>query len=319
MLALPAGDRRMANVRKLMRMAREYEAEEGRDLRGFIDFVAERDLIQEREGQAPLEAEELDAVRLMTIHRAKGLEFPVVCVADLGKGGREDDDALRISDDGEVGLRLAAIGGGSVDSEELERIKERRKLEAEEEEKRIFYVAVTRAAGAPGAERRHRPREARRGEAAGGADALGLALVRARAARAGGGRGGRRPVRRARGARACTVLRPADLDAMLPPRTDRQPARAGRRGGRAGRRRSRSWRPSGARRAAGEPPQLLGARGLQALRLPLLPRAGAAESRGERRAAVPAGTGTRSRRCCGARSCTSCSSGSTSPARSSRA
>ena len=44
-LALPAGDRRMANVRKLMRMAREYEAEEGRDLRGFIDFVAERDLI----------------------------------------------------------------------------------------------------------------------------------------------------------------------------------------------------------------------------------------------------------------------------------
>ena len=43
---LPAGDRRMANVRKLMRMAREYEAEEGRDLRGFIDFVAERDLVQ---------------------------------------------------------------------------------------------------------------------------------------------------------------------------------------------------------------------------------------------------------------------------------
>ena len=59
-LAMPAGDRRMANVRKLMRMAREYEAEEGRDLRGFIDFVAERDLVQEREGQAPLEAEDLD-------------------------------------------------------------------------------------------------------------------------------------------------------------------------------------------------------------------------------------------------------------------
>ena len=144
-LAMPAGDRRLANVRKLMRMAREYESEEGRDLRGFIDFVAERDLIQEREGQAPLEAEELDAVRLMTIHRAKGLEFPVVCVADLGKGGREDDDALRISDDGEVGPRLAEIGGGSIDSEKLKGIKERRKLEAEEEEKRIFYVAVTRA------------------------------------------------------------------------------------------------------------------------------------------------------------------------------
>src|SRR5215204_1988295 len=57
LLALPGGTRRMANVRKLMRMARQYEADEGRDLRGFIDAVAERDVIQTREGEAPLEAE----------------------------------------------------------------------------------------------------------------------------------------------------------------------------------------------------------------------------------------------------------------------
>jgi len=144
-LAMPAGDRRMANVRKLMRMARTYEADEGRDLRGFIDFVAERDLITEREGQAPLEAEDLDAVKLMTIHRAKGLEFPVVCVADLGKGGREDDAALRISDDGRLGMRLASLGGGAIDSAELTRMKEQGKLDDEEEERRIFYVAATRA------------------------------------------------------------------------------------------------------------------------------------------------------------------------------
>ena len=144
-LAMPAGERRMANVRKLMRMARAYEADEGRDLRGFIDFVAERDLIQEREGQAPLEAEDLEAVKLMTIHRAKGLEFPVVCVADLGKGGREDDAALRITDDGRVGMRLASLGGGAIDSAELERIRAQQKLDDEEEEKRIFYVAATRA------------------------------------------------------------------------------------------------------------------------------------------------------------------------------
>ncbi len=144
-LAMPAGDRRMANVRKLMRMARSYEADEGRDLRGFIDFVAERDLITEREGQAPLEAEDLDAVKLMTIHRAKGLEFPVVCVADLGKGGREDDAALRVSDDGKLGMRLASLGGGASDSAELARMKEQGKLDDEEEERRIFYVAATRA------------------------------------------------------------------------------------------------------------------------------------------------------------------------------
>jgi ATP-dependent exoDNAse (exonuclease V) beta subunit len=144
-LPLPAGDRRLANVRKLMRMAREYEADEGRDLRGFIDFVAERDLIQEREGEAPLEAEQLDAVRLMTVHRAKGLEFPVVCVADLGKEGRDDRGPLRISEDGSLGLRLASLSGTPVDTEELERIKKEQRLRAEEEEKRIFYVAATRA------------------------------------------------------------------------------------------------------------------------------------------------------------------------------
>ena len=144
-LALPAGDRRMANVRKLMRMAREFEAEEGRDLRAFIDFVSERQLVQEREGQAPLESEDVRAVRLMTVHRAKGLEFPVVCVADLGKRGREDDSALRITEDGSVGIRLASLQGTRMDSAQLATIKKRQRRADEEEERRVFYVAATRA------------------------------------------------------------------------------------------------------------------------------------------------------------------------------
>ncbi|HEX2161644.1 MAG TPA: PD-(D/E)XK nuclease family protein, partial [Thermoleophilaceae bacterium] len=145
LLALPAGRRRMANVRKLMRLAREFEAEEGRDLRRFIDYVAERDELGERQGEAPLEPEDVQAVRLMTVHRAKGLEFPVVCVADLGKPGREDRSALQISDDGAVGISLAQLGGGSVTSSRLKEIRERQKLADEEEEKRVFYVAATRA------------------------------------------------------------------------------------------------------------------------------------------------------------------------------
>ena len=165
LLSLPGGRRRMANVRKLMRMAREYEAEEGRDLRGFVDSLTERDTIQTREGEAPLEAEALDAVRLMTIHRAKGLEFPVVCVADLGKDGRDDEGSLRISEDGSVGLRLARLSGGAVDSARLERIQAEQRAAAEEEERRIFYVACTRAkehvilSGATDLERRPEPRE----------------------------------------------------------------------------------------------------------------------------------------------------------------
>jgi ATP-dependent helicase/nuclease subunit A len=145
LLALPSGKRRMANVRKLMRLAREFEAEEGRDLRRFIDYVAERDELGDRQGEAPLEPEDVQAVRLMTVHRAKGLEFPVVCVADLGKPGREDRSSLQISDDGAVGISLAQLGGGSVASTRLKDIRERQKLADEEEEKRVFYVAATRA------------------------------------------------------------------------------------------------------------------------------------------------------------------------------
>ncbi len=228
-LSLPAGVRRMANVRKLMRMAREYEADEGRDLRGFIDALAERDVLQTREGEAPLEAEALDAVRLMTVHRAKGLEFPVVCLADLGKDGREDDGSLRISEDGSLGLRLASIGGGSVDSAELERIKAEQKTAGEAEEKRIFYVAVTRAqqhlvlSGAVDLEQVPEPDELKEpmrwvlrafcpsaGEGAEGAEPVGVHDDEREG----------RPVR-VRFAR----LTPASADALLPA-ADRAPARA---------------------------------------------------------------------------------------------
>jgi ATP-dependent exoDNAse (exonuclease V) beta subunit len=145
-LALPGGERRLANVRKLMRLAREYEAERGRDVRGFIDYVDERDLLQAREGEAPLEGEGLDAVRLMTIHAAKGLEFPVVCVADLGRRGRGDDGPLQVSEDGRVGLTIASMGGGGGRAAlRMKELKEEQEREAEAEEKRIFYVAMTRA------------------------------------------------------------------------------------------------------------------------------------------------------------------------------
>ena len=99
-LARASGERRLANLRKLMRLAREYERAEGRDLHGFLAYAATRDFAAAREGEAPLESEGLDAVRLMTIHRAKGLEFPVVCVADLGRQGAGQRDRLLIGPDG---------------------------------------------------------------------------------------------------------------------------------------------------------------------------------------------------------------------------
>jgi len=145
-LARAGGDRRMANLRKLMRLAREYDAAEGRDLRGFIAYAARQDLREAREGEAPLEAEDLDAVRLMTIHRAKGLEFPVVAVADLGRQGGAGRSALLTSRDGRIGLRLATLGGGArVDALDYRALADEQSQADDEEERRLLYVAMTRA------------------------------------------------------------------------------------------------------------------------------------------------------------------------------
>jgi ATP-dependent exoDNAse (exonuclease V) beta subunit len=144
-LGMPNGERRLANVRKLMRLAREFEARGGRDLRRFIDFVDEQELIAAREGEAPLETESLSAVRLMTIHAAKGLEFPVVAVADMGRDSRSDDTPLRVSPDGRIGLELASLAGRGAAALDLDELKREEEARAEAEERRIFYVAMTRA------------------------------------------------------------------------------------------------------------------------------------------------------------------------------
>jgi len=150
-LAMPGGERRLANVRKLMRLGREHEAVAGPDVRAFLELVGGRSAswggpADSRESEAPVEGEALDAVRLMTIHRAKGLEFEIVCVADLGRGPIRRADLLRVGRDGRFGLRLAEPGTGkrepALDYRELG--EEQQRFE-DEEERRLFYVAMTRA------------------------------------------------------------------------------------------------------------------------------------------------------------------------------
>lgn len=144
-LGLDWGERRLANVHKLLRLARRFEASEGRDLRAFLDHVAYLQDAVKVEPDAPVEGVEPDAVRLMTIHAAKGLEFPVVCVADLGRQPNTQTPDLLV--DGErVGLRLVRLDGegskATLDYDDL--CSERREREAQEED-RILYVAMTRA------------------------------------------------------------------------------------------------------------------------------------------------------------------------------
>ena len=149
MLAMPGGERRLANVRKLMRLGREYEAAHGRDLRGFLELIRDRETgrgTESRESEAPVEGEALNAVRLMTIHRAKGLEFEIVCVADLGRTPRRNAEILRLSGDGRLGIRLARPGSGRREPAlDYRAIGDEQQRAAEREERRLFYVAMTRA------------------------------------------------------------------------------------------------------------------------------------------------------------------------------
>jgi ATP-dependent helicase/nuclease subunit A len=145
-LGLEWGERRLANVHKLLRLARAFEAGEGRDLRAFLDHAARlQETTQSRESDAPVEGVEPDAVRLMSIHAAKGLEFPVVCVADLGRAPNTRQPDLLV-DGEEIGLALVRLDGEkSLPTLDYETLARDRKQAESDEEDRILYVAMTRA------------------------------------------------------------------------------------------------------------------------------------------------------------------------------
>ena len=145
-LAMADGDRRYANLRKLARLAAEFEAVRGPDLEGFIRFCDEQSTLAAREGEAAIAEEGRDAIVLMTVHAAKGLEFDVVVLADQGRerAARGLPDVL-VSSDGRVALRAPDTNGvlrpaiGYTAAAKAEREGER------EEGRRLQYVAMTRA------------------------------------------------------------------------------------------------------------------------------------------------------------------------------
>ena len=136
------GEQAAANLLKLRRMAEEREARGGCTLREFLDVAARavRDL--EEEGESPLADESLDAVRILSIHRSKGLEFPAVILPDLHRGQANARAPVAAYDrpSRTLGVRLGDVmNAGGAALAHLER--ERRREEA----RRLLYVAVTRA------------------------------------------------------------------------------------------------------------------------------------------------------------------------------
>jgi ATP-dependent exoDNAse (exonuclease V) beta subunit len=154
LLRREGGGGRMANVRKLMRLARDYERSEGRDLAGLLSLAAESTRRDEREGMAAVQAEGHDGVRVMTVHAAKGLQFPVVAVPDLGRalnaGHRWEDIVLGRPDadgngDSRFGMRLSFPSAESFGLWELASLNEEERDAEGEEGCRLVYVAASRA------------------------------------------------------------------------------------------------------------------------------------------------------------------------------
>ena len=148
-LMRPSGEARFANVRKLMRLAEEFEAREGRDLRGLLDFLFAR-AEADAEAEAASAIEGHDGVRIMTVHSAKGLEFGVVAVPNLSRrllaGSRLP--ALTLGHEQaepRVGLQLRRLGAASLNLFAQEELCAETQQREAAEELRLFHVAATRA------------------------------------------------------------------------------------------------------------------------------------------------------------------------------
>jgi ATP-dependent helicase/nuclease subunit A len=133
------GEQALANVTRLMDMARRAEQSGLISFRAFVDWLDDQAENGEA-GDAPIIEEGAQGVRIMTVHKAKGLEFPVVILADMtAKDAREPSRWT----DTEAGLCVTRLAG-CLPPELQEHAEEEMQLEREEAA-RVLYVAATRA------------------------------------------------------------------------------------------------------------------------------------------------------------------------------
>ena len=145
---MPNGALRVSNLRMLFERAKQYEEASFKGLYNFINFIDKIKFNQEDLKAAKIIGENENVVRIMTIHKSKGLEFPVVILAGVGKQFNFRDLNGKILLDQDLGM-----GPQYIDSDRYIEFKTlakkalaiKAKNEAISEEMRILYVALTRA------------------------------------------------------------------------------------------------------------------------------------------------------------------------------
>jgi len=147
LLGTRTGKQKTVNVWKLVEIARQFETNRAFTLRDFVAYVTDLRSQDPRESEAQVELERGDSVKLLTIHKAKGLEFPVVVLADLGREkGSFESEKFNFSETFGVGFKFRnEVTQKWQEGFLFNRNKEWEKQRDREEQKRLFYVAMTRA------------------------------------------------------------------------------------------------------------------------------------------------------------------------------
>ena len=145
---MPDGDLRIANLKMLFERAKEYESASFKGLFKFINFIDRLKMSSGDLGSAKIIGENENVVRIMSIHKSKGLEFPIVFLASTGKqfNMRDLNDNILLHQELGIGPKYInyekRIEYNTLAREAL-RIKSRK--EAISEEMRVLYVALTRS------------------------------------------------------------------------------------------------------------------------------------------------------------------------------
>ena len=145
---MPNGNLRQANLKMLFERAKQYEASSFNGLFNFINFIENLKLNNGDMGAAKLIGENEDVIRIMSIHKSKGLEFPVVILTNTGKQFNLMDLNNKLLLHQDIGIGVKYIDYDKqieYDTLSKEAIKNKLYKETLSEEMRILYVALTRA------------------------------------------------------------------------------------------------------------------------------------------------------------------------------